>query len=247
MAGCTNGGAFAGRQTIVYFAIGCPDAQPTSTEYKRLGMMRSKTISMEWETADATADMSADFTTEQLTTYKSVSFSGDGITRREDMYNQNELKRHVYNPGPETDSQPYVWLKIISPNDITEGPFTVSSWSDENPHDDVATWSIEAASAGGVAVRDVGAVVQITVQNPDTLNVVAGQSIVLSVSAIVSDDSTIKYQWYKGDNAISTATAARFEKTNSVVADSGAYHCEVSTATAPAVVSNTTTVTVTAE
>ena len=32
-----------------------------------------------------------------------------------------------------------VWFKIISPNDITEGPFMVTSWGDEAPHDDVAT------------------------------------------------------------------------------------------------------------
>ncbi|MFX6778487.1 hypothetical protein ABTH52_19870, partial [Acinetobacter baumannii] len=91
------------------------------------------------ETADATADMSAAFTQENLVTYKNISFSGDGVTRKEDVYAQNALKRHVYNPPAETSNQPYVWFKIISPNDITEGPFMVTSWGDEAPHDDVAT------------------------------------------------------------------------------------------------------------
>lgn len=150
-------GAFTGRDVVVYYAIGCPEAKPAADSYKRLGMMRGKTVSAEWDTADATGDMSPAFTQENLVTYKNVSFSGDGVTRKEDVFAQNALKRHVYNPPAETSNQPYVWLKIISPNDITEGPFMVTSWSDEAPHDDVATWSIEGSSAGSVDVRDVGA------------------------------------------------------------------------------------------
>ncbi|EKT5410330.1 hypothetical protein QER60_004262 [Salmonella enterica subsp. enterica serovar Orion] len=161
MAGC-EAGAFTGRDVVVYYAIGCPESQPSNGDYKRLGMMRGKTVNAEWETADATADMSAAFTQENLVTYKNISFSGDGVTRKEDVYAQNALKRHVYNPPDETSNQPYVWFKIISPNDITEGPFMVTSWGDEAPHDDVATWSIEASSAGQVDVRDVGAVITIT-------------------------------------------------------------------------------------
>ncbi|HCD1474545.1 TPA: hypothetical protein NBH37_005048 [Enterobacter hormaechei] len=157
-------GAFTGRDVVVYYAIGCPESQPANGDYKRLGMMRGKTVSAEWDTADATADMSAAYTQENLVTYKNISFSGDGVTRKEDVYAQNALKRHVYNPPAETSNQPYVWLKIISPNDITEGPFMVTSWEDEAPHDDVATWSIEASSAGQVDVRDVGAVIAITTQ-----------------------------------------------------------------------------------
>src|SRR5690606_29456343 len=100
---------------VVYFAIGCPEVQPTLSQYKRLGMMRGKTTGVEWETADATADQSAAYTQENLVTYKNVSFSGDGVSRKEAIYGQKEMKRHVYNPPGETSNQPYVWLKIISP------------------------------------------------------------------------------------------------------------------------------------
>ena len=209
-------GAFTGRDVVVYYAIGCPESQPANGDYKRLGMMRGKTVSAEWDTADATADMSAAYTQENLVTYKNISFSGDGVTRKEDVYAQNALKRHVYNPPAETSNQPYVWLKIISPNDITEGPFMVTSWEDEAPHDDVATWSIEASSAGQVDVRDVGAVITITTQ-PQNRTLTVGDALNLSVAANVSDGSTLTYQWKKGGTDISGATNATYTKASVVM------------------------------
>lgn len=41
-------GAFTGRDVVVYFAISCPEVQPTLSQYKRLGMMRGKTTGVEW-------------------------------------------------------------------------------------------------------------------------------------------------------------------------------------------------------
>lgn len=147
-------GSFLGRDVAVFYAIACPNAKPLDDAYKALGMMRGKTLSVEWETADATADKSADYTKESLVTYKSVSFSGDGVSRTEALHNQKELKRHVINPGEVTGSQPIVWLKIVSPLDVTEGPFLCTSFKEEDPHDDVSTWSIECESAGKVTVTD---------------------------------------------------------------------------------------------
>lgn len=148
-------GTFTGRDVAVFFAIACPNAKPEAKAYKALGMMRGKTLSVEWETADATADKSADYTKESMVTYKSVSFSGDGVSRTEEIHNQKALKRHVITPGETTRSQPYVWLKIVSPVDVTEGPFLCTSFKEEDPHDDVSTWSIECESAGKVTVGDV--------------------------------------------------------------------------------------------
>lgn len=111
---CENG-SFTGRDVAVFFAIACPNAKPETGAYKALGMMRGKTLSVEWETADATADKSADYTKESLVTYKSVSFSGDGVSRSDALHNQKELKRHVMSPGTATGNQPYVWLKSSLP------------------------------------------------------------------------------------------------------------------------------------
>lgn len=148
-------GSFLGRDVAVFYAIACPNAKPSAEAYKALGMMRGKTLSVEWETADATADKSADYTKESLVTYKSISFSGDGVSRTEEIHNQKALKRHVINPGETTGAQPYVWLKLVSPLDVTEGPFLCTSFKEEDPHDDVSTWSIECESAGNVTVGDV--------------------------------------------------------------------------------------------
>ncbi len=236
-------GAFTGRDVVVYYAIGCPESQPANGDYKRLGMMRGKTVSAEWDTADATADMSAAYTQENLVTYKNITFSGDGVTRKEDVYAQNALKRHVYNPPIETSNQPYVWLKIISPNDITEGPFMVTSWEDEAPHDDVATWSIEASSAGQVDVRDVGAVITITTQ-PQNRTLAVGDNLTLTVAANVSDGSSLTYQWKKDGSDITSATAATFTTSSVAEEDAGSYTCQVTSSTAGSVTSNPATVTV---
>jgi predicted secreted protein len=148
-------GSFLGRDVVVFYAIACPNAKPDAQSYKALGMMRGKSLSVEWETADATADKSANYTKESLVTYKSVAFSGDGVSRTEELYYQKELKRHVINPDGTTGAQPYVWLKLVSPLDVTEGPFLCTSFKEEDPHDDVSTWSIECESAGEVTVGDV--------------------------------------------------------------------------------------------
>ncbi|EHP3215095.1 hypothetical protein KNZ49_000032 [Escherichia coli] len=150
-------GAFIGRDVAVFYAIACPNAKPADEDYLELGMMRAKTLSVEWETADATADKSADYTKESLVTYKSVSFSGEGVSRTEEIYNQKALKRHTINPGEATGGQPYVWLKIVSPMDVTEGPFLCTNFEEDDPHDDVCTWSIECSSAGQVTSDDLPA------------------------------------------------------------------------------------------
>ncbi|PWY09679.1 phage tail tube protein [Citrobacter koseri] len=239
-------GAFTGRDVVVYYAISCPEVQPSNGDYTRLGMMRGKTTGAEWETADATADMSAAFTQENLVTYKNISFSGDGVTRKEDVYAQNALKRHVYNPPAETSNQPYVWLKIISPNDITEGPFMVTSWQDEAPHDDVATWSIEASSAGSVDVRDVGAVITITAQ-PQNRTLTVGDALNLSVSATVSDSSALAFQWKHDGEDISGATSSTYTKASVTEDDAGAYTCQITSTTAGSLTSGAATVIVNAE
>lgn len=237
-------GAFTGRDVVVYYAISCPEAQPTTAEYKRLGMMRGKTTGIEWDTADATGDMSPTYTKENITTYKEVSFSGDGVTRKEDAYAQNALKRHVYNPPIETSNQPYVWFKIVSPNDITEGPFLVTSWEDEAPHDDVATWSLEATSAGDVEVRDVPEEVVIDTQ-PVSQALTAGQTLVLSVGAHATDGSTLTYQWKKGSTNVTGATSATYTKPSTTTADAGDYTVVVTSTTAGSTTSDVATVTVT--
>lgn len=142
---------FVGRDVVVNYAIGLETADPAGLTFKRLGMMRGKSMKTSWDTVDTTADMSPAYTKTSLVTFKSVEFSGDGVSFGDAVANQKEFKAHVINPGSATNNQPKVWLQMIDPDgDQYQGPFIVSEWSDDRPYDDTATWSISAASNGAV-------------------------------------------------------------------------------------------------
>jgi len=142
---------FVGRDVVVNYAIGLKTVDPATLTFKRLGMMRGKSMKTSWDTVDVTGDTSPDYTKENLVTFKSVEFSGDGVSYGEDVANQKEMKSHVINPGSGTGNQPMVWIQMIDPDgDAYEGPFIVSEWSDDRPYSDAATWSISAMSNGAV-------------------------------------------------------------------------------------------------
>lgn len=142
---------FVGRDVVLNFAIGLEDDDPTGLTFKRLGMMRGKSMKTSWDTADATGDTSPSFTKENLVTFKGVEFSGDGVSYGADIDNQKELKAHVINPGTETNNQPKVWIQMIDPDgDKYQGPFIVKEWSDDRPYSDTCTWSMSAMSNGDV-------------------------------------------------------------------------------------------------
>jgi predicted secreted protein len=143
---------FVGRDVVVNFAIGLESVDPGTLTFKRLGMMRGKTMKTSWDTVDTTADQSPAFTKTNLVTFKMVEFSGDGVSYGEAAANQKEFKAHVISPGSGTGNQPKVWLQLIDPDgDQYEGPFIVNEWSDERPYADAATWSMNAMSNGDVA------------------------------------------------------------------------------------------------
>ena len=147
--------AFTGRDVLIEFAIGDENAVLGSLTFKTLGMMRGKGMKVNWDTADATADKSAQFTKESLVTFKAVEFSGDGVARTEAVHNQAEMKAHVYNPGIATGNQPKAWIRQTAPDGVTVGPFTFSEWSSDSPYADVVTWSTTAMSNGAVVFTPV--------------------------------------------------------------------------------------------
>ena len=142
--------AYTGRDVLIEFAIADEDASVGSLTWKTLGMMRGKGMKVNWDTVDATADKSPQFTKQSLVTFKAVEFSGDGVSYTDAIHNQAELKAHIYNPGSATANQPKAWLRQTAPDGVTVGPFIFSEWSSDAPHDDVATWSTTAMSNGAV-------------------------------------------------------------------------------------------------
>jgi predicted secreted protein len=142
---------FTGRDVVVEFAIALENADPATLTYARLGAMRGKDMKVSWDTVDTTADDSPSYTKENLVTFKSVEFSGDGVSYGEAVSNQKAFKSQVVNPGAGTNYQPKVWLRVTDPDgDKWEGPFIVSEWSDSRPYADAATWSMTAMSNGNV-------------------------------------------------------------------------------------------------
>lgn len=147
--------ATTGRDTTFEYAIASEDASEGSLVFKELGMMRGKSMKTKWDTVDTTADKSPDFTKTNLVTFKSVEFSGDGVTYNDAIHNQNEFKAHVISPSSTTAYQPKVWFRMTDISGTYVGPFIVSEWSDERPYADTATWSMSAMSNGAVTFTPV--------------------------------------------------------------------------------------------
>lgn len=144
--------AFTGRDVLAEFAIADENAAPGSLIYQTLGMMRGKSMKTSWDTVDTTADKSPAFTKTNLVTFKSMEFSGDGVSYDDAIHNQKILKAHAISPGSTTANQPKVWFRLTDPDGSKyEGPFIVSEWSDDRPYSDTATCSITAMSNGDVA------------------------------------------------------------------------------------------------
>lgn len=144
-------GAFTGRDVAVEYAIADENATPGALTFVTLGMMRGKSMKTSWETVDTTADKSPQFTKTSLVSFKSMEFSGDGVSYDDAVHNQKVLKAHVINPSVGTANQPKVWLRMTDPDGSKyTGPFIITEWSDDRPHADAATWSISASSNGAV-------------------------------------------------------------------------------------------------
>lgn len=143
--------AYTGRDVGVEFAIGLETDSVGSLTFKNLGMMRTKEFNVEWTTTDTTADDSPDFTETKLVTFKNVTFTGDGVSYEDAIYNQAELEAHVFSPGVATNYQPKVWLRLTFPDCTFTGPFIVSKWGKGASYNEAVTWSMESGSNGAIA------------------------------------------------------------------------------------------------
>lgn len=142
--------SFVGRDVVVKFAIASEAADVSSLTFKRLGMMRTKDWEVQWDDVDTTGDTSPDYTRTSLVTFKSINFSGDGVSYEDTAQNQAELEGHVFSPSSATTHQPKAWLKIEFPDFTYTGPFLVTSFSRSAPYDDAVTWKTSAKSNGAV-------------------------------------------------------------------------------------------------
>lgn len=144
--------AHDGKTCAVSFSIQPETATPGTLVWTTLGMMKTKSLKVAWDTADSTADSTPNAAKTAIATRKSVTFSGDGVSYDDAAYNQRTLKSHINNPGATTQNQPKAWIKMAFESGETYiGPYIITSLSVDTPEADVETWSIEATSNGNVA------------------------------------------------------------------------------------------------
>lgn len=144
--------AYDGKTCAVSFSIQPETAAPDGLTWTVLGMMRTKSLKISWDTADTTADSTPDSAKSAIATRKSVEFSGDGVSYDDAAYNQRILKAHINLPGATTQNQPKAWIKMqFESGESYIGPFMITGLSVDAPEADAETWSIEATSNGPVA------------------------------------------------------------------------------------------------
>lgn len=157
MAICTNP-KYVGKNVLLEYVIGCGDAVPAESEWKRIGSLTTKEFSTEWDTADTTDDDSVGSLRESLATYQSLTISGDGRhkvfgTGADDL---TTLHKHILNPI-ETGGQPVAWMRITFPDITITVYMLLKTLSRSAPFDDTVTYSFEAtatASDFGIIVED---------------------------------------------------------------------------------------------
>ena len=110
---------YIGKDVIldVYFADPSGSTRPNSVDYVPVGALRTKDMTIEYETVDVTADDSSGGVRENLTTFKSFSVTGDGTAKKADdtLSNQTALFKYTVNP---TSGTPCAWVRLTYP-DVT--------------------------------------------------------------------------------------------------------------------------------
>lgn len=149
---------FSGRDVVLEYSIGCGDQLPQESDWRRIGSMRTKEMTVEWDTIDGTDADSVGSLRENLASFQSLTISGDGTLKVSGRGSQDliDLNKHVVKPDA-TGGQPAVWMRMTYPDLTFIAYMLVSNFSRSAPYDDVATYSLEAsatASDFGLLVED---------------------------------------------------------------------------------------------
>lgn len=145
------GKGYVGRSVLFEYSLQPPDTDPASLTFVRLGMTRDLEMNINWDTVDATGATSADFTKENLVTFKDVTMSGSYVSQLDDVENQQNFEDHVFNPPAATEYQPFVWCRMTYPTGrVVTGNFIVNENNTSSPYADVVTGTFSAMSNGVV-------------------------------------------------------------------------------------------------
>lgn len=152
---------FVGRDVTIEYALACGDVDPTDPSFSWLsiGGGRTKSLNIEWDTVDTTADDSVGNLRSNLATFKQMTVSIDGVLRKGTGADTNlvDLTKHVINPGADYNDQPVAWIRMRYPDLTFIAYMLVSTYGREAPYDDVATYSFEGSATSseyGLIVQD---------------------------------------------------------------------------------------------
>lgn len=214
MANCKSQ-KFTGRTAILEYAIGCGDERPASADWKRLGAMRTKELTLEWETADGTADDSVGSLRENIATFQTLSVSGDGTLKVAGAGAAAliALTKHVINPVA-TGGEPVAWIRLTYPDLTFTFYAVVTNMSRSAPYDDVATYSFEAsatASDFGLIVEDTpdpdAPAVDTVAVTPATASIAVGSTRQLA-AAVTPSGAAQGVTWASSDTSKATVSQA---------------------------------------
>lgn len=145
------GKGYVGRSVLFEYSLQAKTTAEADLVFTKFGMFRSLELNVNWDTVDATGSDSADFTKENLVTFKEVTMSGDYVAQLDDVENHGAFEDHVLNPPAETNYQPEAWLRLTYPNGrVVTGIFIVNENNASSPYADVVTGTFSAMSNGAV-------------------------------------------------------------------------------------------------
>ena len=143
--------AYVGRKTAYSFspALGSANSKTlvelAALTWSYIGATRGKENDSSWTTADATTADSPDYKKQSLVTFVESSIKIDGVAYDEDAYNVKDLELAINYPDATTQgSEPYMWLKEVSPVTGTRYYFVMGTkCTITSAHDDVIKYSSE--------------------------------------------------------------------------------------------------------
>lgn len=146
MAECANG-KFVGRVAVLEYQILCPEETPVAIDWKRVGAMTTKDLSIEWDLTEADGDDNEGAVMEQLASALNMTASGDGLCMKSDssVSNQIALTLHVHDPVA-TGGQPYAWIRLTYPDITFTFPALINSMSRSGENRSSVTFSFEATA-----------------------------------------------------------------------------------------------------
>ena len=137
-------GATVGRNVPVLFAVGTASSDPESLEFVRIGKVRDRSTSTEWDTIDATADTSPGLTKQNLVGYKQSEFGFSYVVTGE----QSQLD---FEDIAESNS-PYCWLQYQFSGGYKTAWCLIKSIKLTYPTTDVVVAQVEAMAASAPVV-----------------------------------------------------------------------------------------------